>query len=927
MILFKNINLQKPKAVFIVLSILSACAIYAGVDAFSESEVDFNAEVRPIINTKCIACHGGVKQSGGFSLLFREEALGKTKSGKPAIIPGNPDKSEIMKRLTSHDPDVRMPLGKDPLSADEIAILKRWIKQGAHWQDHWSFIKPQKNSAPPDYDNQEFVKNDIDRFVLEKLDEINLKPSPEADKTLLIRRVSLDITGLPPTEKEVNAFLKDNSSNAYEKVVDRLLKSQAYGERWAGMWLDLARYADSKGYEKDQHRNIWRYRDYVIKSFNEDKPYDKFTIEQLAGDLLPNPSDDQIIATAFHRNTMNNDEGGTNDEEYRTVAVIDRVNTTFDVWQGLTIGCVQCHTHPYDPFKHKEYYNFLAFFNNTHDGDLAEEAPTFIAKKDYDEKKEGEIITYLKELTGDKSAVPASFKDKRRKYLLSKIAIKDYDESLGIDFNHPSVKLLGFNSYVAYNHVNLSDIKILSCSYVSDKGGKLEVRLDHINGPILGDFDLISSFGEIRGANSPVSKPFTGFHKVYYILKPNNKGEGDIRMLGIGFSGAKDEKFSLAQKEGKLSKKDSIIGSLKNELSKVINPSGTPVLQELTDSNKRTTHVFIRGAWNVKGDKVEARVPKSLNPMPKGAPNNRLGMAMWLVSKDNPLTARVAVNRFWEQLFGYGIVETLEDFGSQGIKPTHPELLDWMAVKLMYDYNWSMKKILKLMVMSGTYRQSSAASPEHLQKDISNKYLARGPRLRLTAEQIRDQALAVSGLLSSKMYGPSVMPHQPLGVWQTVYSGMEWKLSEGEDKYRRAVYTYTRRTSPYPNMINFDAPSREFCMPRRIRTNTPLQALAMLNDPVYTEASVALAKRMITEGGKDIKSQIKKGYKIALAHDPDVQTLDKLFRFYNKAFVYYQKNNNKAISMVGSKENARKVAPLTLVASAIMNLDEFITKE
>ena len=382
-------NLQKPKAVFIILGILSVFAIYACVDAFSENEIDFNAEVRPIINTKCIACHGGVKQSGGFSLLFREEALGKTKSGKPAIIPGNPDMSEIMKRITSHDPDVRMPLGKDPLSAAEIEILKKWIKQGANWQDHWSFIKPKKNNTPPDYDNQEFVKNDIDRFVLEKLDEINLNPSPEADKALLIRRVSLDITGLPPTEKEVNAFLKDNSSSAYEKVVDRLLKSQAYGEKWAGMWLDLARYADSKGYEKDQHRNIWRYRDYVIKSFNEDKPYDKFTIEQLAGDLLPNPSDDQIIATAFHRNTMNNDEGGTNDEEFRTVAVIDRVNTTFDVWQGLTIGCVQCHTHPYDPIKHKEYYNFMAFFNNTHDGDLTEEAPTFIAKKDYNEKKRG----------------------------------------------------------------------------------------------------------------------------------------------------------------------------------------------------------------------------------------------------------------------------------------------------------------------------------------------------------------------------------------------------------------------------------------------------------------------------------------------------------------------------------------------------------
>lgn len=905
---------KKTRTILAVFAV--PLVIYFSINTFSDEEVSFNADVRPIINTKCISCHGGVKQSGGFSLLFREEALGKTKSGKFAIVPGDPDESELMRRITSHDPDVRMPYNKDPLSNDEIDIFRRWIKQGAKWEDHWSFLKPE-NINPPDYDNG-FVKNDIDRFILEKLDENGLEYSPEADKRTLIRRVSLDLTGLPPTEEEVSAFLKDNSPDAYEKVVDRLLKSPAYGERWTAMWLDLARFADSRGYEKDSHRNIWRYRDYLIRSFNEDKPYDKFTIEQLAGDLLPHPTEDQIIATAFHRNTMNNDEGGTDNEEFRTAEVIDRVNTTFDVWQGLTLSCVQCHTHPYDPIKHKEYYNFMAYFNNTRDNDLDDESPTFLVKEDYDEKKANTIISYIKDLSGDKTEIPNSFREKRKKYIQTQLVPKDFDESKNIEFIHPSVKFLGLDSYMAYNDINLSGVKTLGLLYTSDKEGKVEVRLNNPNGPLLATVNLAFTFSGTGSVKTDI-KQTSGRHKIYFILKPNDQGIGDLRLREI--------QLIPGKAEGKLSTKDSILASEKSKLAKILNPVGTPVIEELKGSGRRTTNVFIRGNWTAKGEKVNPAVPKSLNPFPKGAPQNRLGMAMWLASKDNPLTARVAVNRFWEQLFGYGIVETLEDFGSQGIRPTHPELLDWMAVKFMNDYDWSMKKILKLMVMSGTYRQSSMVRPEHLKKDAANKFLARGPRVRLTAEQIRDQALAVSGLLSPKMFGPSVMPHQPPRLWQTVYNGMDWKLSEGEDKNRRAIYTYMKRTSPYPNMLNFDAPSREFCVVRRIRTNTPLQSLALLNDTTYTEASVALAKRMIKEGGKDIKNRIKTGYKIALIHDPDQKTMNRLLGFYTKAATYYNKDSNKAILMAGQMENAREIAPLALVASAIINLDEFITKE
>lgn len=881
-----------------------------------EPEVNFNAEIRPIINSKCISCHGGVKQAGDFSLLFREDALGKTESGVPAIIPGHPEKSELIKRLTHHDPEMRMPLEKDPLKEEEIDLLKRWIRQGAKWEDHWAFIKP-KSVKVPDYNNPDFVKNDIDKFVLEKLDEQGLTPSPQTDRATLLRRVSLDLVGLPPTLKELDEFINDKSPNAYEKVVDRLLQSTAYGEKWTAMWLDLARYADSKGYEKDQHRNIWRYRDYLIKSFNEDKPFDQFTIEQLAGDLLPNPTEDQIIATAFHRNTMNNDEGGTDNEEFRVAEVIDRVNTTFDVWQGITMACVQCHSHPYDPIRQKEYYGFMSFLNNTADKDTPDEAPLFISQKDYDLKKADELIGYMQQLKGEGSTTHSpDLKEKRRKYLLPHVNAPDYDAHHKVETDEVKIRVIEPGAYVAFHNMDLSGVEKIGCSYIVDKGCKIEVRLGKLDGPLLTTINLETTFGEWYDKNEKI-KPVQGKHSVYFVFTETDKGscDGMFRTFNFHASSPKDEK-----KKGKLD-------SLRSELAKAINPKGTPVMRELPASDSRVTQVFVRGNWQDKADTVESNTPHVLNPFPGKAPKNRLGMAHWLVSQDNPLTARVAVNRFWEQIFGYGMVETLEDFGSQGTKPSHPELLDWLALRFQDDYKWSMKKLLKVIVMSGTYQQSSDVKPEHQQKDPMNRYMARAPRVRLTAEQIRDQALAVGGLLSSKMYGPSVMPHQPITVWQTVYSGMEWKLSEGEDRNRRAIYTYMRRTSPYPSMLTFDSPSREFCVVRRIRTNTPLQALVTLNDTVYIEASVGLAKKMM-EAGKDISGQLREGFKMALMRDPTEQELQRLSQFYTEAKQYYAQNEDKALVMAGDKkQEAAAIAPMTAVANAIINLDEFITKE
>ena len=899
---------------YLVLNAGSQDSQLAAFNFSSSQEVDFNSQIRPILNKKCISCHGGVKRSGGFSLLFPSEALEPNESGKPAIVPGNPQESEMIRRIKHHDPEVRMPAEGDPLAEEEIELLSRWIEQGAKWQNHWAFVKPEAVEVPDL--TSAWIKNEVDQFVLHKLKENDLQPSPQADKASLLRRVSLDLIGLPPGPEEVEDFLEQENANAYEQVVDRLLASPRFGERWAAMWMDLARYADSKGYEKDGPRTIWQYRDWLIRSFNDDKPYDKFIIEQLAGDLLPDPNDEQLIATAFHRNTMNNDEGGTDDEEFRVAAVLDRVNTTWNALQATTMECVQCHSHPYDPIRHEDYYKSYAFFNNTADADVPGESPklkTFTNKIDQESLEE--IKTWVAEhvpSVAEKQPTVAGFVN-----LIRLTEPKIHPHS----FDQIKKGTLLDNKYLAVEDGGHSRIRGLSLNnenqmlarYMPGGGnGRVEIRMDSPEGALLGSLEVEKNNGKYETISIPI-KPVSGKHDLYFVFKdPGQQGYVctiEWVLFHEGLPSRNEPGYPKIQKK--------FLSLLNNHQA-----IETPVMVELKDDYRRKTHVFERGNWMVHGKEVAPGVPEAWNDMPAGAPRNRLGMAQWLVSKDNPLTARVMVNRLWAQLFGTGIVETQEDFGSQGFSPSHPELLDWLAQQFMNQHNWSIKKQLKQLVMSAAYQQSSKATPELLEKDPKNQLLARGPRVRLSAGQIRDQALAVSGLLSDKMYGPSVMPPQPEGFWQVIYSGLEWKTSEGEDKYRRGLYTYWRRTSPYPSMTTFDSPSREFCVSRRINTNTPLQALITLNDPVYMEAAQALAQQM--KEVDQVDEQIKIGYRLAMARDIDTGKLYELQLLYRQALQHFQEEPKAAEELTGGKDFA--LAALTVVANAIMNLDEFLTK-
>jgi len=743
---------------------------------FTAEKIDFNTQVRPILNKNCLACHGGVKQQGQLSFLFMEEALQPAESGKHPIVPGSASKSELVRRIKSTDPDIKMPPEDNSLSENEIVLLEKWINQGANWEDHWAYIPPDTTLQSPQT-TDDWCLNEIDQFVLHRLKRERLNPAPLADKSTLIRRLSIDLTGLPPTLEETRHYLEDKEPGAYERQVDRLLASPHFGERWASLWLDLARYADSKGYQKDNiRREIWRYRDWVIDAFNRDLPFDQFTIEQLAGDLLPDPSGNQILATAFHRNTMTNDEGGTDDEEFRVAAVLDRLNTSYEIWQGTTMSCVQCHSHPYDPIRHREFYESYAFFNNTAD------------KDDYRDSPLAELYS------------PAQSRER----------------------------------------------------------SSIESALN-----------------------------------------------------------ASEEK------------EDTLSESYQRQLKKylAIQPGKVQVMQELPPDSSRQTHLFERGNWLAHGDRVSPKTPGYLPPMSLSYPANRLGFARWLVDGNNPLTARVIVNRFWEQIFGIGLVPTVEDFGTQGQSPTHRELLDWLAVQFVSAHKWKIKPLLKQIVLSSTYRQSSKVSPELLERDPENLLLARGPRYRMSAEAIRDQALVVSGLFNPRVYGPSVKPFQPEGVWNVIRHVDRWDQDTTGDQYRRALYTFWRRVSPYPSMITFDTPSREVCVSRRIRTNTPLQALVTLNDPVYVEAARALAFRMMEEGGSSLTSRLNYGFQLVLMRFPDGQRLEYLVDFYQSTLDKYRKQDTEPARFIASSlKDTPEMKAMVNVASVLLNLDEFIMK-
>ena len=904
------------------LLLASTCAVaFISFNWLSNSNhVDFNSQIKPLLNKQCLACHGGVKQAGGVSLLFQEEAYGKGKSGKICIVPGHPEQSEMIKRLSTKDEDDRMPYHKSPLKAEEIELLTRWVKQGAEWGQHWAYQPPKYATLPTpsvwedlqNFFSQRWEKNEIDYFVKQKLDSEHLTSSPEADRVTLIRRVCFDVTGLPPTAAMIEKYkLAPNWDLAYQQLVNELLASPAYGERWAAMWLDLARYSDSRGYQKDNERTIWRYRDWVVQAFNADKPFDQFTKEQLAGDLLPQPTDNQLVATAFHRNTMNNDETGTVDEEFRVAALIDRVNTTWEVWQGTSFGCVQCHTHPYDPFRHEEYYKFMAFFNNTRDEDTIDEAPFLRDFNATDQTKLRELTTYLKTqkpqnfdfLHFAKHLEPRHHAHYADRYVNGALL---GDRNIGLK-NNGSCRL---------PNIELTNKTQLLVQVAIEKtGGKLDIRLDSATGPIVGTVKMDST-GKANGRVLqywPI-RPTTGRHDVFLTAQNPKILPNDYFFQISWFVFLPD--FPKNDETQKQLFTDLVAAKTNN----------TPILLATATDYPRKTHVFVRGNWLVNGAEVKPDFPKLLNHRPllnNKTAKTRLDLAAWLTNRQNPLTARVMVNRFWEQFFGYGLVETLEDFGTAGAKPVNPELLDYLAVRFSGDWQWRMKELVRHVVLSATYRQSSVVSRQLLEIDPQNRLLARGPRLRLPAEMVRDQALAVSGLLSRKMYGKPVLPYQPDGVWQAVNSNLLYKQSEGEDQYRRAIYVFARRTGPYPSMQTFDAGSRELCLSRRIRTNTPLQALVLMNDPVFVEASWKLATRATA---KTPKMAIEKAYQLATGRAIAAQKMGLLLGLYAKSLQRFR-NKPAQVEAFIKKKSTAEIAALTVVTNAILNLDEVVTKE
>ena len=886
-----------------ILGILSVVGLVFYSFSLTTDKIDYNRDVKPIINKKCISCHGGVKKQGGFSFLFEEEAKAQLKSGAFAIIPFKPNQSEIITRITSTDEDERMPYKHDALSKSEIKIFTDWIKQGAKWGIHWSYIPVKSPEIPAE--KSPWINNDIDRYILKKLKSENVNTSDQASPPVLARRVALDIVGFQVKDQMISQFIADPSDKNYESLLDSLLSSEHYGEKWTSMWLDLARYADTKGYEKDDNRSIWRYKNWLIKAFNADRPYNQFLTEQLAGDLLPDATDDQYLATAFHRNTMTNDEGGTDNEEFRTAAVIDRVNTTWETLMGTTFACVQCHAHPYDPIKHDEYYKFLAFFNNTRDVDTPEEYPWLRHFKPEHKPKLDSLSSYLisKTTPSEVESIIRFIKSYAPSYF--SMECDSLENSALVDtkwlaMRTPSSARLphaGFNNFP----------KMIINFRAYSKTGTVHFRLDHKHGP---EIATLSWNEPTNGWNKKELDiiPVQGRHDLHILFESNSITHPDHTGVMIDWMHFSNPFPDEKTKEGI---------KYKNDFWTLLNAPAeyTPIMYENPEYMARTTRVFERGNWLVKSDTVTANTPTVFLPMNKDQPKNRLGLSSWITSPDHPLTARVLVNRIWEQLWGTGLVETLEDFGSQGAAPQNQELLDYLAYSFVHNHQWSIKRLIKEIMMSAAYRQDSKLTPELKEKDVFNRFYARGPRVRLSAEQLRDQALAACDLIDSLYEGSPVMPYQPEGVWQSPYNGKKWRKSEGKNQYRRAVYTFWKRTSAFPSMTNFDATGREVCLSRRIRTNTPLQALTLLNDSTYIDLAGVLSSKC-NEASPE--SAIACIYKNIAAKDIDELRLQILRKLYYESMSTYMIREGK---IAEAKTNS-----LNLVTSAILNLDEVITK-
>jgi hypothetical protein len=1131
----------------------------------ARSKLDFNRDIRPILAERCILCHGPDSKARASALrLDTREGATADLGGYAAIVPGQPDKSELVRRITSRDPGEAMPPPKSgkKLTAREVELLRRWIAEGAAYERHWAFVPPRR-PAVPDVKDAAWCRNEIDRFILARLEREGLKPSPEADREALLRRVALDLTGLPPSLEEIDRFASDPSPDAYERFVDRLLESPAYGERWAKVWLDLARYADSQGYAEDRPRVIWPYRDWVIRAFNENMPFDRFTIEQIAGDLLPGADERVLPATAFHRNTLTNTEGGTDDEEFRNAAVVDRVNTTMQVWMGLTMACAQCHDHKYDPLSQEEYFRLFAFFNQTEDSDKPDDRPFLEIWTDEQKRRNKELAEELARLSAElerptpeldasrarweeELSRPVSWRPLRPAaleasagstlkllddasvraegavppageayvlrvpaepgplaalrieavpdpalpksgpgrgpdggFLLSGVtvslkplrpaassarfvrlelpgkqrflhvaevevfsggknaALRGKARQSSTAFDGPARLAVDGNTSGDYfgarstTHTNLEDnpwwevdlgktlpvervvvwnrtdggpeiaerirgfrIVLLdaerravashvpaavpapkaewapdgsrelalaggasdqdgadtSAAFLTknpeparrgwsapagaaasavlglerpvalEAGASLEIRLEHPAGRApLGRFRLWAT-GEARAA-AWAALP-AGVRAA--LARPAAERTPDQAALLAAYH------RSIAPERAPLRER---LAALRKEAEEM-KPAGTvPVMRELPPAQRRKTRIQERGNFLVLGKEVSEGVPAALHPFPAGAPKNRLGLALWLVHPDNPLTARVLVNRTWEQIFGIGLVATSEDWGVRGEMPSHPELLDWLATEVVRQ-GWDLKRLVRLLVTSAAYRQSSRVTPELLARDPANRLLARGPRVRLSAETVRDQALFVAGLLSRRLGGPSVYPPQPkLGLTAAFSSSVDWEPSKGEDRYRRGLYTFWRRSVPYPSMATFDAPDRNVCTVKRVPTNTPLQALVTLNDPVYVEASQALARRIVAEGGTSPLERAAYGVRRCLARAARPAELERLVALYEEARARYAADPARARAMatdpIGPAPEGADVAELaawTVVSNVLLNLDEMFLK-
>jgi mono/diheme cytochrome c family protein len=1069
-----------------LLAALGCAAAVAETDT-----VEFNRDIRPIFSDRCYTCHGPDENKRKSKLRLDMEVGAKSDlGGHFAIVPGNVAHSELIRRVTSDDLARRMPpayAGAARLTDRQIDLLTRWVAEGARWQKHWSFLPPVR-PALPEISGRSWPKNAIDYFVMARLEREGLKPSIEADRRTLIRRVSFDLTGLPPTPPEVDAFLTDRSANAYEKVVERLLSSPRYGERMAMPWLDAARYADTNGYQTDAERQMWRWRDWVIDAFNRNLPYDRFTVEQIAGDLLPGATRDQVLATGFNRNHRANGEGGIIPEEYAVEYVVDRVDTTSTVWMGVTLACARCHDHKFDPFTQKEFYQMFAYFNQVPERGNAFKygnSPPVIRAPLPDQEARlkvveqrlslaerqasaleprigraqaawetsmrgparvdgapdwapdwatGRALAVHLPLAGDLSGEITADPPRPEKYLYlmengpvegavsftEKAAWKSGDAQYGAG------PIGAVGEFDGKRYVDVGDVgnfgfydAFTLSAWINPAAGSGTI-VSRANDEAEGKgFGLVLKDGRLGASlvqrwlddgvrvESEQAVPLNRWSHVSLTYDGSRLGSGvrlylDGRLLRtridldymnqpfdakqplrIGGGLGAENRFRGQMAEVRvyrraLGAEEAAVLAVAEPVSRLVQvPVGQrsaaqsaklrwcfleryasdpmqaarrnmldlreqrdrlvdsfPTVMVMQDSAApRETHLLVRGAYDRPGQKVEPGVPGVLPPLPAGVPNNRLGLARWLVDRANPLTARVAVNRFWQMYFGVGLVKTVEDFGSQGEWPSNPELLDWLATEFVGN-GWDVKALQKTIVMSATYRQLSKATPELMQKDPENRMLARGPRVRLPAEMVRDQALAVSGLLVDKIGGPSVKPYQPAGLWKELSGGDDYKQDHGDGLHRRSLYTYWKRTAPPPMMMNFDAAGREACVVRELRTNTPMQSLDLMNDVTFLEAARKVAERMMREGGSTPGERIAYGFELATARRPGPREQEILMASLGYHRDAFQSDGTSAARYLAQGEaardqnlDARELAAYAAVASLILNLDATLTKD